>query len=276
MPPLLQDIAPLHPFDANIKYHQSRRNIWRHAWPPYVTSIEEIIEHLIAKESREEYILAYRNLVVSIKDDVQDVMASNPDIRAIDWVPRRYPRTSHSYLAYSETLLRESLTQLEEYLGDGENDLWKLTKGSPVRKFGENYPADDFREVLHYGPHEELPTWFQSWFTVLSGLQLLFFLFFFGGLLVSGVILFRFLAPFVGHWLKSVFDYFYSVFHTIGASSQGIFSGAGSAWSTFTKATTEAVTGSAPTSTGSPFAAVGGDGPLEFKVSGTMKILRAA
>lgn len=157
MPPLLQGLAPQYPFDEGISWRrQSERKVWRDAWKPYARELIAIVEHMRTAEGvTEEKANAYALIAQSIQHDIFQVLTENADIRD-DWHSTRLgTRVTHSWLAYSATQLSAQQERLEEFLGNGR----RRALGSSTlakRQFGQNYPGDRFREILHYRPQDEV------------------------------------------------------------------------------------------------------------------------
>jgi len=306
LPPLFQGLAPQFPFDAAVYANQQERKRWRQAWYPYAQHLRSITQcmrtHLQKKPSsaaNTEALDAYARLVQSISDDIDEVMRQNPDIREPWLIPNvrdgrpTVPRKTHSYLAYSQGILGEQQATLEKLLGDGENKEWRVN-GVPVRRFGQTYTGDRFREVLHYRPQFEAPTgWtatFEDWsfwlrvafwvfVAVMVTTLLADFLYSGRGMLLDALRKITFLpVEVIGYlWSKmlEVFDWIMNggsaASFTPRTSSYGIPFITRSAYTTPTAHGIPL-----PTSTGSAFTSWEDSLPLEFKVSGTMKIFQAA
>ena len=163
-PPLLQNLAPNFPFDDNVDRYQMKRRSWRGAWFPYAQSLIRLIGKLIVDERDREnpspgYIRIYEYYIASIEEDINDVMKQNPSIQVATYPIQTGPRTTHSYLTYSERLLRVHQTALENLFGTGSVEIQQLV-GIPSTVFGQNYPGDSFREILHYRLQDAPPEGF--------------------------------------------------------------------------------------------------------------------
>lgn len=103
-----------------------------------------------------------------IEDDIFDVLAANPDIDGNTGPRAARPRTTPSYMAYSASVLEDRLTGLQRIMGHGQNPHWPNGPHS-TRVYGQDYPGDEFREILHHKPAKEKPTkWRLRWTRISS------------------------------------------------------------------------------------------------------------
>ncbi|KAF1353135.1 hypothetical protein BDV97DRAFT_366783 [Delphinella strobiligena] len=166
-PPLLQGLAPLLPADKGIQHLQHQRQQWRLGWPLYVSSLRDLVTRMLRDErnclGEPVQITSLESTIQSIDDDIQDVLAANPDICDGLLSGANRPRTTPSYLAYCADRLRYSLNQLQRDVGSGDNPSWPSGPHS-TRVYGQEYPGDEFREILHYKPMTDRPAgWRLCW-----------------------------------------------------------------------------------------------------------------
>lgn len=107
--------------------------------------------------SDEMQITALENTLRSIEDDIFDVLAADPDIDGDNGPRAARPRTTPRYLACSASVLRYHVEELQTIMGHGQNPYWPNGPHS-TRVYGQDYPGDEFREILHYKPAKEKPT----------------------------------------------------------------------------------------------------------------------
>lgn len=161
LPPLFQGLAPVYPLDEGISPLQNERTRWRLAWPPYAQDLKAVVEYMQSAEGViEANALIYRDIALSILDDINEVLAHNDDIAGNKQTANdSATRATHSYLKWSADKLAAQQSQLEVVLGGGPVKAW----GPNVlasRQFGQNYPSDTFREILHYKPQALAPARF--------------------------------------------------------------------------------------------------------------------
>lgn len=284
-----QALAPQFPSDAAVGDKRRERQRWRRAWYPYAKSLEALVERMKAAEQAKQHpdvaiVGALATIVRSIGDDINATMANEPELRIGDnWFEREFgtplpipnvaetlaghsPRTTPSYLKYSQAVLGTKQVELETLLGSGEQKQWPGYDDV----FGQAYLKDQFREILHYRPQGRKPEGWAGRFNNKA-----FWIFSISAIYFAITVLYALYTTFRWANGEPIFDDFWR-----GVCSLILwgFHVPSSLWQTvssmFADTHCSATAGSA--SATNTFAALPpiftGQGPHEFKVHGVMKL----